>query len=168
MCHITLRPHLNSCFSSFACFCGCFRGHGACNEKREERLGISEESLSPGHIMNVAVESAARPGGLLRIVGYNPCAASTYERITDIIHELASNDVSGIIGTQRRGKVQVEEFFTIGRHNVYHFPQCGHALTNKSCGCTICVKRTRLPHSSLKIVYPVPEALWGRCAAIRF
>lgn len=87
-----------------------------------------------GHSAHASVQAAARLPGLLKVCVYNPCAANTRQRALDIVDELGSNHVIGLIGTQKKGRSYPENLQKVRHHDLYHFPHTGGKFANKACG----------------------------------
>eukprot|EP00959_Pyramimonas_sp_CCMP1952_P301957 6318852-Pyramimonas_sp.AAC.1 len=93
--------------------------------------------------------AAARPRseaspGLLRMVGFNPCAANRISRLADIVAEYPSHDIIVLCGTQQKSSGDViEDEVIIDNFRGYRFGYKRGPRVSPSCGATIRVKKSR-------------------------
>ena len=104
----------------------------------------------------------------LRVAQYNPLAASTYDRMEDILGEIKTVDMFGLVGTQRsmaRGVDELDRQWISGRLCL-HERWRDAIFSNRSVGVTLVLGKSMREQHVVKVVRSRPE-LRGIFLAVR-
>ncbi|CAE8722639.1 unnamed protein product, partial [Polarella glacialis] len=114
----------------------------------------------------------------LTLFSYNCFAATTWDRVTQILRELRGDVVmlqgtqhkqlgTNLVHTRSTEYLHAVEQIDYGTHIGLHWGWGKGNYTNRACGVCTLLEKERLPTSSILKLYSPPQSLQGRAGAVR-